>query len=182
MAPLGNQALWGQPDFTDEGIGTFQGQSADSAAYLVNSAQDSVTLLSASLIPIKGHRTGRLVLLQVSVNGNVVAGRGWPVPGIVTRPFRAARLPHGDTTIIFGFAGDRAGVNYMTAGLRIVYRYHGQLYTILAWSAAAACVSVNWRTGNLAACGRAQQVVRRATEHLAGVQSARCAWQGTRTP
>ncbi|GEM_PF-2341504 len=76
-------------------------------------------------------------------------------------------MHHGESSVIFGFAGTRAGEDYMTAGLRIIYRYHGQLYTVLAWSAAVACVSSNCRTGNLAASGRAEDVVRHATGHPA---------------
>jgi hypothetical protein len=166
--PLGNVTQGGQPNFAVSGGTTSPGQSNDATVYLVNSAQDPVTLVSASLIPIKGHPAGRLVLLKVSAKGQGVSARGWPIPSISARPFRRARLHHGESAIIFGFAGTRAGQDYMTAGLRVVYRYHGQLYTVLAWSASVACVSSNWRTGDVTACNREGDVVRRATEQLAG--------------
>ena len=70
---------------------------------------------------------------------------GFPVPKTPTRPFLGARLSHGITSIIFGFAGNRIGGFYMTAGLHITCRYHGQLYAIDAWSASTNCVIRNWR-------------------------------------
>src|ERR1022692_645522 len=140
--PLRTVTAGAQPGFAVESGLTSPDLSVDATAYVVNSAPDPVTLVSASLIP---------------------------VPGLSAGPFRGARVRHGESSVIFGFAGTRPGVNYMTAGLRTVYRYHGRLYTMIAWSAAAACVSPDWRTGDLAACGRAEDVVRRATEHLAGV-------------
>src|ERR1022692_3785325 len=167
--PLRTVTAGAQPGFAVESGLTSPDLSVDATAYVVNSAPDPVTLVSASLIPIPGHQAGRLVLLRFSADGDGGGGRGWPVPGLSAGPFRGARVRHGESSVIFGFAGTRPGVNYMTAGLRTVYRYHGRLYTGIAWSAAAACVSPDWRTGDLAACGRAEDVVRRATEHLAGV-------------
>jgi len=87
----------------------------------------------------------------------------------VAVPFRGAQVHSGEHSIVFGFAGSRVGEDYMTAGLRLIYEYHSHRYTVVVWSAAVACVSPNWRTGNLAACGRAEDVIRHATEQLAGI-------------
>ena len=91
------------------------------------------------------------------------------MPGIVAGPFRGARVHHGNSSVIFGISGTRPGEDYMTAGLRIVYRYQGKLYTVSIWSATTDCVARNWRTGNVAACRRAENVDRHATEQLAGI-------------
>ena len=57
----------------------------------------------------------------------------------------------------------------MTAGLRIVYLYHGQLHTVRAWCAADNCVQRNWKAQSSAACHRATGIVRRATGQLGGI-------------
>lgn len=147
------------------------GQPAEMTAYLVNSApgQDPVTLVSASLIPISGHPTGRLVGLAVARDHDgVAAARGWPPRGVPFRAFPGALLPRGQSNIIFGFEGAQAGRDYMTAGLKIAYRYHGQLYTVLSWSSAVTCVTPD-RNASMSACERASEVAKRATEQMAGV-------------
>ncbi len=166
--PVQTAMSGGKPDFAVASVFTSPGQAGDGGAYLTNSADGVVTLVSASLIPVKGHPTGRLVLLKYSARGDGGEGRGWPVPGIVAGPFQGARVHHGLSSVIFGVAGTRPGENYMTAGLRVVYRYQGHLYTVSVWSAATDCVARNWRTGNVAACHHAENIDRHATERLAG--------------
>jgi hypothetical protein len=167
--PLASDQSGGQPAFSITSGFTDPGQPADATVYVVNQAQDPVTLVSAALIPIPGHATGRLAYVKLPYRrGDGVSGRGWPIPGTPGRSFRGARLQHGLYSLIFGFAGNRVGANYMTAGLRIVYRYRGQIHSVRTWAAAVDCVTRDWRTtGNQKACNHAQDVARRATQHLA---------------
>jgi len=59
--PLVNLTAGGVPRFAVAWDAASVGQSGDFAAYVVNQANDPVTLVSASLIPIPGRRTdGRL--------------------------------------------------------------------------------------------------------------------------
>jgi len=148
------------------------GQIADFAAYVVNSGPGPVTLISASLVPIAGHPAGPLVRLALGAHHDgVAAERGWP-PGIPIIGFKGARLPKGQSNIIFGFKVPDLGRTYMAAGIRITYRYQGQTYTVTAWSAATACVvsaSVfRGGTGALARCKRQSQIAKNATQQLAG--------------
>jgi hypothetical protein len=167
--PLQALAAGGQPEFAVAWGLEVPGQSADMTAFVVNSAHDPVTLVSAGLIPIPDQPTGHLRHAAVGIHHDgVAASDGWP-PGIPVGPFSGARLPHGQSNIIFGFEGPDIGRNYMTAGVKITYRYHGQLYTTQAWSAAVACVTGDLHNANLSACKRASQVARRATEKLAGI-------------
>jgi hypothetical protein len=43
--------------------------------------------------------------------------------------------------IVFRMVGRVPGVNYPAAGLRTRYRYRGRVYSVVAWSAAVACVT-----------------------------------------
>jgi hypothetical protein len=163
--PLWTVTEGGLPNF---GVGwtiLAPGQPADMTAFVINSAQDPVTLVSASLIPIGGHPTGRLIDLAVARDHGGIAGHGWP-PGIPFRPFRGARLPHGQSNIIFGFEGPDAGRDYLTAGVKIRYRYHGQPYTMLAWSSATACVTRD-KNASQRPCEQVSSIARLATERLA---------------
>ena len=163
--PLQNPFSGGQPVFADSSVSTVPGQSGDATVWIVNSAPDPVILMSASLIPISDHPAGQLVLLRAS-NGSGISGRGWPA-GVRAWPFRGAKVRHGESSVIFGFSGTREGVDYMTAGLRITYRYHGQTYTMRAWAAAVNCVRHNWRTAGNSQCDRSQNIARNATDRLA---------------
>ncbi len=167
--PLSNVTTGGQPNFSIASIYTAPGQSADMSAYLVNSAHDPVTLLSANLILIAGHSSGHLVLVGVQAGlGGIAAAAGWPVKGVSIRSL-PIRLRYGRSSIIFGFRGSDTGRNYMTAGLKITYRYRGQIYTVEAWSAAVDCVVANPnRAAGSATCEKAYRIAKQATEHLAG--------------
>jgi hypothetical protein len=175
--PLTTITLGGKPDFSVDGGFFYPGQAADFGIWVIDTARDPVTLVSASLIPISGHPAGRLAFLAVSLQRGslLVGGHGLPpIHDYPTRPFRGARLRHGYNTVVFGFAGNRIGGFDMVAGLRITYRYHGQLYTMSAWSASTACVIRNgrlgsWKGGSRNPCMRAENIDRRATERLAGV-------------
>jgi hypothetical protein len=72
-------------------------------------------------------------------NGMAGAADGWPV--IPTRELVGAQIGHGQSNIIFGITGYIAGHGYSVAGLNIRYSCHGQIYNVIAWSAAVACVT-----------------------------------------
>jgi hypothetical protein len=169
--PLALPSAGGQPAFSVDGGYFSAGQTSTFGIFLINKAADPVTLVSGSLIPVSGHPAGRLVVLRAGIKLGIPAGsHGFPVAGLPTRPFRGARLAHGLNTVIFGIAGDRPGRFYMVAGIVVRYRYHGQLYAVNAWSASVLCTVRNWRTAQEnPACNRAEQIDRRATEHMAGV-------------
>jgi hypothetical protein len=168
--PLANVMSGGRPNFANTSSFTNAGQPADATVYVVNHSHDPVTLVSASLIPIPGHATGRLTYVKLPYKrGDGIAGRGWPIPGTPGRSFRGAHLQHGLYSLIFGFTGNRIGKNYMTAGLLIRYRYHGQLHSVRAWASAVDCVTRDWhKTGNQQACNRASDLAQRETEHMSG--------------
>jgi hypothetical protein len=171
--PLRGEMLGGQPDFSVEGGMTSPGQVTDFGIWVFNTAHDPLTLVSASLIPVRGHPTARLAVLKVDLRsgGLIVGGRGSGVP---TAPFRGARLHRGRNEILFGVAGDRIGGFYMVAGLYVTYRYHGQLYTMNAWSATTLCVVGNrqgasWTDAAGRRCTQAENIDQHATEQMAGV-------------
>jgi hypothetical protein len=164
--PLQTLTDGGQPSF---GVGwglDRPGQSADFTAFVFNHSHEPVTLVSATLIPIPGHPAGQLVHEAVALHHDgVAAAGGWP-PGVPTTSFKGARLPYGQSNIIFGFRGARAGHDYMAAGLRITYRYHGKLYTTPAWSAAVACVTRDLNE-SMTPCKRTAQAANQATQKIA---------------
>jgi hypothetical protein len=164
--PLQTLAAGGQPDF---GVGWAldgPGQSADFTAFVFNHTHSPVTLVSARLIPIPGRPGGRLVHEAVALHHDGISGAGgWP-PRIPMEPFRGARLPYGQSNIVFGLEGARAGRDYLAAGLRITYRYHGKLYTTPAWAASADCVTRDLNE-SMTPCERAGQTANQATQKLA---------------
>jgi hypothetical protein len=138
--PLTTLLSGGQPVFAVAAISTLPGQAADMTASGSNSAPGQVTLVSATLMPVAGQPAGRLSHVAVgTLRGYVAAARGRP-PGVTVRPLPGAVLPQGQSNIIFGFAGNHDGGVYITTGLKVVYRYHGQIFTVDALSAAANCV------------------------------------------
>lgn len=142
-------------------VGT--GQSADFTTFVVNTAKDTVTLVSAQLIPVPGHRSGQLVYLAVGLrHDGVAAARGWP-PGVPIEGFKGTRLPRGQTSVIFGFRARADGAWY-AAGIKITYKYQGTTYQMGAWSASVACVALLDSR-----CHHLMHVARRGTEKLAGV-------------
>jgi hypothetical protein len=141
--PLQTLMFGGQPSVDLGGLEVHPGQSADFTAFVVNPLNSPVTLLSATVVPVTGTRpTGRLVHLGIGEgNGMIASAAGWPVPAFTMRQFAGARIGHGQSNIIFGMTGWTVGTNYTAAGLKIRYRYQGQVYSVIAWSAAVACVA-----------------------------------------
>jgi hypothetical protein len=141
--PLQTLMQGGQPAVDGAGVEIHPGESADFTAFVVNRLSTPVTLISASVVPVTGARpTGQLVHLGVS-NGKGMAAalNGWPLPGLPTRQLAGARIGHGQSNIIFGITGHVLDTNYTVAGLKIRYRYQGRVYSVVAWSAAVACVA-----------------------------------------
>jgi hypothetical protein len=165
--PLQNLQSAGGPQFAIAYGLYHPGQSADFAAFVVNTGSGPVTLISASLVPIPGRPAGRLVHLGVAVGHNAVAfARGWP-PGIPVTPFRGASLRSGQSNIIFGFSARDPGRTYMAVGITITYSYNGQTSTVTAWSAATACVVSTFTDASLAGCRRQSLIAKKATARLA---------------
>jgi hypothetical protein len=119
------------------------GESADFTAFVFNPLSTPVTLISASVVPVTGIRpTGRLLHVAVSLTHNMVAAdAGWPVPRFPARNLAGARIGHGQSNIVFGITGRVPCINYSVAGLNIRYHYRGQVYSVIAWSAAVARVT-----------------------------------------
>jgi hypothetical protein len=165
--PLQTLSEGGQPEFAVAFGYVDPGQTADMTAYVFNSASEPVTVLSAALIPIMGQAPGHLRHTGIGLHHDATSiSRGWP-PDVPSGPLIGARLPHGQSNIIFGFEGSDSGRDYMVAGVTITYRYRGRVYTTPALSAAVACVTTNQDAG-LSPCHRASLIAQRATEKLAG--------------
>jgi hypothetical protein len=154
-----------QPAFPVDSGGGAPGVPADFYVQVIDTAPGPVTLVSASLIPVIGHPAGRLAFLAIPLRrGNGIVGHGFPpLFKLPTRPFKGAQLRHGLSSVVFGIEGPNHRI-YMVAGLRITYRYRGQLYSVNAWSASTDCMNVSQ-----VMCKRAGEIDRRATEQLAGV-------------
>jgi hypothetical protein len=133
----------GQPVITSASGATKPDQDYNATAYVVSSAHDKVTLLSASLVPLHGEPAGKLVHAGVYLDHSYDAGqasRFWPPPGDHVRPLRGALIGHGQTGILFAMTGPASGHGYtMSAGVKIIYAWHGQRYSVIAWSASVAC-------------------------------------------
>lgn len=143
--PLQTLNSGGQPYLAMSSTDVVPEQSADAEAYVFNSAQDSVQITGVTAVIVPGEPAGRLAHVGLQSTGNSLAGgSGWPPPVPVT-PAIGAELAHGQTGIVFGITGSVIGRDYALAGLRVEYKYHGQLYSTVAWAGEAACVAANWR-------------------------------------
>lgn len=139
--PLQTLTEQGQPVVGAGGVPVAPGQPVDGTALVVNTSRQPVTLVSASVVPVPGYRAGLLVHLGVDASVDIVTpGINWP-PGVPVTRFSGAKLPAGESRIIFGFTGNQAGRNYAAAGIRITYTYQGRDLTVTAWSGIMACVT-----------------------------------------
>jgi hypothetical protein len=167
--PLQTVAADGQPII---GVGTLAmepGQSADTTAYVTNSSDDPVTLVSASAVPVPGFAAGRLTHLAIAT-GRGAPGiiLGWP-PGVPVGPFAGATLRHGESKIVFAISGQRLGVDYAAAGIAVVYRYQGRVYRMTAWSGDLACVTTAKKLDKVAdRCSNVGNRLIAAIQKLAG--------------
>lgn len=86
----------GQPIVDVAGTGVSPGQPADATAYIVNHGSQSVTLLSATAVPVPGYRAGALADIGVATTLAVIgSGYGWPPTDTPVKSFAGAELPHG---------------------------------------------------------------------------------------
>lgn len=151
--PLRSFTAKGQPIVTDAGVAVLPGQPEDATTYVINSSADPVTLVSATLVPVAGFPTATLEHEAVNTTRHVIGvGTNWP-PGTPVRAFAGAKLPHGESTITFAISGQKPGISYAAAGLKIAYRYQGQVYSVTAWSAVLACVTTAENVNNPRECG-----------------------------
>lgn len=141
--PLQTLTLGGQPTVDGASLEVHPGVPAVFTAFVFNPLNTPVTLLSASVVPVTGLRpTGQLVHVAIATtNGMIAAAHGWPQPQFPIRKLPGARIGHGQSNIIFAIIGRVSRTNYSAAGLKISYRYEGQTYSVVAWSAAVACVT-----------------------------------------
>ncbi len=149
--PLQTLAEQGQPVVDSAGIPAAPGQPVDGTAFVFNSSHQPVTLVSASIVPVPGYPAGVLAHIGVGTTLNMVGiGTNWP-PAVPVGRFRGAILSYGESRIIFGFTGYRAGANYGAAGIRITYTYQGRDFSIIAWSGLMGCVTQPLRQRHAAA-------------------------------
>lgn len=159
--PLHSITAGGRP-VVDEGGGRARpGQDITATAFVVNSSDDPVTLLSASLVPVPGQRAGKLAHVAVDTSLSIIgSGRNWPPPGLPIKPLPGARIGHGQANIVFGITGSGPGF-WSAAGLKITYRWPGSAYSVIAWSVDGACIRIH-------DCDRQGNIAENRTEKLAG--------------
>jgi hypothetical protein len=121
----------------------------------VNDSQQPVTLISATVIPVPGYKSGVQDHFGVGASlGSVGIGINWP-PAVPVKGLQGVSLPHGESRIIFGIAGTQVGAAYAAAGIRITYRYQGRDYTMTAWAGLMGCITQPGRqrqAGNSPSC------------------------------
>jgi hypothetical protein len=141
--PLQTLKQAGRPMVDGASLEVHPGVPAVFTAFVVNPLKTPVTLLSAAAVPVTGTRpTGQLVHVAIATTVNMIAAdSGWPPPRFPIKKLPGARIGHGQANIIFAMIGRVPGTNYSAAGLRIRYRYQGQVYSVIAWSAAVTCVT-----------------------------------------
>jgi hypothetical protein len=141
--PVSALSHLGQPIIDSSSGPVRAGQQYDATAFIFSSAHDRVTLLSASLVLVNREPAARLVHVGVYLNHSYDGGHAsssWPPGGDHVRPLGGAVIGHGQAGILFAFTGPTSGRSYtMAAGVKITYRWRGQVYTVIAWSAAVAC-------------------------------------------
>jgi hypothetical protein len=165
--PLRSITAGGQPLVDGGGSLVTPGESADTTAWVVSSAP-AVTLVSASAVPVPGFPVGHLIHVAVASTLDFIAGgHGWP-PSVPTRPLPGATIGRGQTDIVFGISGSRVGREYVVAGLKIVYRYDGKLYSTVAWMVGGACVVRDPQRAPGNACDKEQNAAITRTQKLAG--------------
>ena len=144
------------------GITTPLGIVADFPLQVENSGSVPVTLETATLVPLPGYPTPRLVHLGVLAehDGLLTAGRGWPVwtglspsnayrlrplRGYVVLPWKTRERRHLGPLpdmIEYGVLGARVNTDYWVAGLRVTYRMGGSSHTQPLYEGGADCVGV----------------------------------------
>jgi hypothetical protein len=141
VGPLQTSSVGGQPSLGMTSDAVLRGTCVDAEAYVTNTASDAVTLVRVSAVPLPGENLGHVACAGVATTGHGVAGAsGWPVSGVPVEKVAGARLPHGDSGIVFGITGPAKDRYYAVAGILVTYEYHGHLYSVTAWAGDLACV------------------------------------------
>ena len=142
-------------------LGAPPGTVVDFPVTVENQGSAPVTLLGASLIPVPGSPTPRLIHLGVlAEHVNLLSsGRGWPVwkgssaaaghwlvrplRGYLVLPWSERQRRHLGPLpdmIEYGVAGTRLGADYWAAGLAVTYRAGGHTYTQKLYAGGGDCV------------------------------------------
>jgi hypothetical protein len=162
--PVTTLMAGGRPFIETSSGPTRPGQEYNATAFVVSSVHDRVTLLSASLVPVRGEPDARFLHAGVYLTRSYDAGHAtdaWPPRGDRVRPLRGARIGHGQTDILYAMTGPGSPYGYtMTAGITVSYRWRNQRYTVTAWSAAVAC-------GDKLSFGRCGQLFSKAQDLVA---------------
>lgn len=138
--PLSSVSDNGQPVVNGASGPVRIGQEEVGTAFIHNSSHDQATLVSASLVAVPGMRVGKLAHVAINKTHDIMgAGKGWPPKGIPIKPLPGARVGYGQTDITYGITGTGQGF-WVAAGLKITYHWHGNTYTVTAWSVVAACI------------------------------------------
>jgi len=122
------------------GVSVPPGQSADYTALADNDTGQTVTLQSATLVPLPKFRVMRLVHVAVEPGRLFVASWvGWP-PNVPTVPLNGFRVAPGHRVqILYGEVADSTG-NYADLGLRVYTSTNGQQASTRVLSFATTCV------------------------------------------
>jgi hypothetical protein len=168
--PLSTDMAAGKPDFAVVSGIVSPGQPEDGEAFVVNSANAPVTITAVSAIDVPGAPAAHLADVAIQAGAHPVgAQRGWPPSGFVrVKPAIGARLPHGQSGIIFGVTGPVIGRDYAIAGVRIGYTFDGRPYTAVAWGGDMACVEATSAT-NSPTCNAFYNKVNAAIEKMSGL-------------
>jgi hypothetical protein len=128
------------------GVATAPGQPADYTGFLANHTGHVVTLKSATLLPLKGFRTPRLVHLAVEPTREFAASEtGWPPAGdnLHLVPFAGAHVSRGRRVqILYAVVAGKVG-EYGDAGIRVTVVVGSSPATVDVLSAAGTCVKRN---------------------------------------
>ena len=129
------------------------GAVADSIGWIENRSGRTVTLESATVLPLKGFRTPTLVDVAVERVGATFrsdmtggAVRGWPPPSMSVARLFGYRVRPGRTVfrrtalVVFGVAARRVG-RYAVAGVKVMVRDDGAPVTVQAIGPLTLCVS-----------------------------------------
>lgn len=163
--PLHEETSGGEPAVAAAATLVDHGQAADGEVYVVNSAHSPLLVTGVSEVAVPGYPAGSLQHTAITATGaGIAAARGWPPP-VPVKPAIGGTLPPGLSQIVFGFNGPKAGQDYAMAGVTITYKYHGQTYTVTAWTAEVACTMQKPQ----AACGAYLAKVNARVEKMAGL-------------
>ena len=173
VALIGNQNAGTLSAFTVK-----PGQAADSIGWLVNRTGQTVTLESATVLPLKGFRTPRLLGVAVErwnpkSHGfrdapTAGAGRGWPPSGLTRtvalthyRLESGGGLRHHTALIVFGVVSRSAG-RFAAAGVTVTVRIGDRLVQAKSIGPLLFCVTT--KQYDVSCSDRGQQQALRASK------------------